>query len=295
MSDFALVNLNDAVYRMVNPNYSSKYAGQDGEAWGPAFFNSTRAPLLHTFPDFKKVVSYKDWVTILGGNPTVRAGGNTNCLRFDSTGNTNYYQPSWGRTFGDPKGPNGRTIAEVKPLDEVFWYYELAANPLNFRSFTYSGTAFAINNNSGYSHPESVVYAGYHNSGTWYGPYRGDFKGNDWASNNVTNNSNFVLQPGVYLMAVYGHNGYNGSYYTGLQGYIGDNEHFALPSSSALGYNDNCVVASLSYGGTWRGCNCLFFVDSPVTWNFSLSSNSGNGYANAMFNLFRLTPEGFWE
>ncbi|MDR0676442.1 MAG: hypothetical protein LBF97_05335, partial [Elusimicrobiota bacterium] len=109
-----LVNLNDAVYRMMNPKMLSydTYTAKD--------FNRQNCPLIYEVESLNKVVTYLDWVKILGGNPATNALNARSCGRIRGGThdgyNTTDNQNNWGRTFGKPAGPHGKTLAESKPL-----------------------------------------------------------------------------------------------------------------------------------------------------------------------------------
>ena len=228
MANVNLVNLNDAVYLVLNRKYDWLNSGNNMVAFDINNFSRSSCPLLHTY-DRREVVTYKDWAAILAGNQTVMdttSNRSGRCAGLSCNATNTLLRP-WGRTFGKYAGPGGKPLAEVKPLDEMFWYYDALNRSLR-------GT---IN----YDANASRVLSWYYN------------KDSGWAYRSAENGSvigtsySHPLDPGVYgaLSCAY-------STTTGFN--IRESDGTLRPFTTIA-----------SGDGTWRYQNAIFFVDSPVT------------------------------
>ena len=256
MANINLVNLNDAVYRMLNPAFVWTSGVNNPNPMTTENFSAVNCPLLRNH-DRREVVTYKDWVSILAGNPNVtdtRTNRRSRCLALNDTPNFAYLKP-WARTFGKPAGPGGKPLAEVKPLDEMFWYYDALDRNI---AATVSNTTNA-----------SRLFYYYYNS------YNGWMF--NWAENGLdmqTNNTLHRLEPGVYgacLMSCNRDIGYN-----------------IIDTSGAL--QGDLPFMRCYMGGGWFFQNSIFFVDTEVTlrkwWD------AGDHFQGI---LFRITPPGYWQ
>ena len=70
MANINLVNLNDAIYRILHPGYVWTSGTDNTTTVTEDNFSAVNCPLLRNH-DRREVVTYKDWVTILAGNPNV--------------------------------------------------------------------------------------------------------------------------------------------------------------------------------------------------------------------------------
>jgi len=254
MANINLVNLNDAVYRMLNPAWP--WNGFESTALSPANFNAVNCPLLHNH-DRREVVTYKDWVSILAGNPNVTnttSDAASRCLALCDSAQRAGLKP-WARTFGKFAGPGGKPLAEVKPLDEMFWYYDALDRQLRY-------TLNNVNN------PCRVMHW-YHNNG-W--KWR-------WAETGITvePGARVTLQPGVYGAS-------SMAYSNAGTGFSINDSTGPTPGSYLLQYSD-------PNGGVWRYMNSIFFVDSPVDIEI-MWSGSGSHVMQGI--VFRITPPGYW-
>lgn len=253
MSSINLVNLNDAVHLILNRKFDW-LSGVDIEN-----FNKTNCPLLHQ-RDRNEVVTYKDWVSILAGNRDILdtySNRKSRCLALSEYANyTTAYRP-WGKTFGKYKGPNGKPLAEVMPLDEMFWYYD----SLNRQLRT---TIEDVKNDC------RITYF-YYNTDGWrfY-----------WAEDGIAGNTQgyHTLQPGCYgiISAAYSTGNYCGWTILDETGPIKGEQRF---------------IQTYSNSDVWKFQNAIFFVDSPIQikawW-------SGGTYTIIQGLIFRITPPGYW-
>lgn len=256
MANINLVNLNDAVYRMLNPAFVWTSGTDNATTVTEENFSAVNCPLLRNH-DRREVVTYKDWVTILAGNPNVTdtsANRRSRCLALSETVSYSYLKP-WARTFGKCKGPGGIPLAEVKPLDEMFWYYDALVRGLS------SSVPRVVN-------PSIVLGYYYDTSAGWAYQY---------AENGATISNGgtlHTLEPGVYgaCVATYDRD-------TGFN--IVDNSGFIQGTFPFMrGYR----------GGGWFFQNSIFFVDTTV----SIGPWWGAGY-HFQGTVFRITPPGYWQ
>ena len=250
-----MVNLNDAVYRMLNPTFAWTGGTNPAYAMNIDNFSAANCPLLRNH-DRREVVTYKDWVSILAGNPSVtdtRPNRRSRCLALNDTPSYAYLKP-WARTFGKCKGPGGKPLSEVKPLDEMFWYYDALDRQ--------------IANNIAYVVNASRVLAYSYTSSGWVYQY---------AEVGTTVSDNATIQPlvpGVYgacTMSYIANTGFN----------IVDDSGFIQGTFPFL----RCYV-----GGGWFFQNSIFFVDTTVS---ILPWWGTDGYFQGI--VFRITPPGYWQ
>lgn len=255
MANINLVNLNDAVYRLLNPGF--KWLGGTTTDMDIDAFNTVNCPLLHNH-DRREVVTYKDWVSIMAGNPNVLdtyGARKSRCAAISEYAPyTQAYRP-WGRTLGKYAGPGGKPLAEVKPLDEMFWYYDAFDRRMK------GGPANALN--------PCIISGFYHNNGWQFAI----------ANDGVTDNTQgwHTLEPGVYGAA-------NWSYYDNTCGWV------VLDETGVL-KGERQFTQIYSPGQIWRGQNAIFFVDSPVKMR---ANWAGGTYTIMQGTIFRITPPGYW-
>jgi len=281
-----LVNLNDAVYRMCHPQMQ----GFDVYTMD-IDFNATNCPLLQGRSS-KEVVSFCDWVKILGGDPAVAPNWTRSCGRARANENANYIHTNWGRTFGTYKGSKGKPLAECMSLNEMFWYWDRpecrgwwstaygdpndAASPAPRRVGT-QGAAPNVNmynwDDDGFGY---TLYRQYHNNG-----WQGYVNKTPLTDAQLRAGSNyFTLSPGVYMLGLFPY--YNPSTTSPAP-------HYARVCS----YIDGELIADGGLKATgWTASNLIFFVDSPV--QFKQAWHDGASYYIMMFSLYRLTPDGYW-
>ncbi len=254
MANINLVNLNDAVYRMLNPAWP--WTGWDFTKPSVANFNAVNCPLLRNH-DRREVVTYKDWVSILAGNPNVTnttSAAASRCFALNDSTQRAGLKP-WARTFGKFAGPGGKPLAEVKPLDEMFWYYDALDRQLRWN----------VNN---VNNPCRMMYWYRNNGWQWR-----------WSENGLTVESGIkiTLQPGVY--------GANSmAYSTAGCGFVMNDPSGPTPGRYLMQFADPS-------GEAWRFMNSIFFVDSPVDLEVIWS---GSGTYIMQSILFRITPPGYW-
>jgi len=255
MANINLVNLNDAVYRMLNPAFVWTSGANNANPMTEENFNKINCPLLHNH-DRREVVTYKDWVSILAGNPDVtdtRPNRRSRCLALSDTPGYSYLKP-WARTFGKPAGPGGKPLAEVKPLDEMFWYYDALDRYI-------ASTITNVKNAC------RVLYYYYHTTNGWSPQWAED------GSKISDNKTSQRLEPGVY--------GACSSSYSRDTGFDIFDETGPTPGVFPF--------LRVNNGGSWGFQNSIFFVDSPVEirpwWG-------GGSHFQGM--VFRITPPGYW-
>ena len=256
MANINLVNLNDAVYRMLNPSFVWTSGYTNDNPMTVENFSAVNCPLLRNH-DRREVVTYKDWVSILAGNPNVtdtRPNRRSRCLALNDTPSYYYLKP-WARTFGKPAGPGGKTLAEVKPLDEMFWYYDALDRSI----------ASSISN---VSNACRVLYYYYDTSAGW------SFQKAEIGTTISDNATVQPLEPGVYGACAISYNRDTGFDIVDPTGFLKGTFPFM-----------RCYV-----GGGWFFQNSIFFVDSPVSirpwWG------AGDHFSGI---VFRITPPGYWQ
>lgn len=259
MANINLVNLNDAVHRLLNPAWP--WLG-DSSLTDLSCFNATNCPRLHQ-RDRKEVPTWKDFVTILSGNEniadTYASGRKTRCLALSEYSSyTALYKP-WGRTFGKHTGPNGQPLSEVKPLDEMFWFYDSFVRKFKEYPGEYAGN-------------ECKLASFYYNSTNgWY---------HNWAQAgwNAPNSSAYnTLEPGVYGVISNAYNAGN------VYWVIVDDTGPTLPGQEQI------LTRAYAGADVWKHMNAIFFVDSPVRIKAAWSNST-----YMMGSLWKITPPGYW-
>lgn len=231
MANVNLVNLNDAVYLVLNRKFDWLNSGDTMVAFDINNFSRSSCPLLYNH-DRREVVTYKDWAAILAGNQTVldtTSNRSSRCAGLSCNATNTLLRP-WGRTFGKPAGAGGRPLAEVKPLDEMFWYYDALNRCLRGLNINVSSAA-------------RLLYWYYNASSGWL---------QRWTENGsvIGTVESYPLEPGVY--------GALSCAYAGTSGFnIRESDGTLRP-----------FMLIESAGNTWRYQNSIFFVDSPVTIEF---------------------------
>jgi hypothetical protein len=268
-----VINLNDAVYRIINRpiNYA---VGLDITC-----FNKTNCPLLHE-QKLNSVVSWGDWVKILGGDPTAKYG---RCLRVDQWEQNQ--QGVWGKSYGKPAGSKGRYLAEYRPLDETFFYYENLEAQFRVGRIPATATSPQSDNTILPSYPSTlddrtlVSWYYYQDSSGWRWNLANTNAGDDVTPSTV--NNWFVLPAGVY-MAVgvnYALNDYTSSLFS-LRNIGESGDGFLINRSYCNSY------------AVWYGANNLFFLDSPMEFRTHYYAPLDNGGMQG--TLHRITPPGYW-
>lgn len=218
-----------------------------------------------------KGLSYKDWVWLLSGRGVNgRSIGSGQYLRgcmlyYPSTtasDRTNYRVQ--GATFGTPAGPNGRPLCEVKPLDDLFFYYS------GYQRMVYGGNANSVN--------ASQIYLHAYLDNSWTSTYAGlRIYGKSVTYNDIwTSGREIELEPGVYIFGGLTNPINAGT--IGIQFYIDNKLSFATTSNTT---------------NVWIHNTRIFFVDSPVTfWIYYSYTSNRNSWIG---RLCRITPPGYWE
>lgn len=265
---FDVVNLNDAIYRIINRTQLGDYNYLAGVT--AVDFNQVNCPLLWE-RDFKELVTWMDFIKILGGDPTQRnwnrgdstAPGKGSCCRAIYYPDYHYLTThKWGQTFGIPKGPKGRPLAESKMLDEAFFYY--AKLYRNFR-----GTAGNVWNDA------IVISMECYAENSWDRVCQYDTK----HDNRISYGSravNGVLHPGVYCACVTEHWGYSGY------------------SECGMSFDGIQTIAVLEeQANIWSATNVIFFVDSTIP--FQCYRTATTAWGHSRWGIYRITPPGYWE
>jgi hypothetical protein len=243
-------------------------------------FNRTNCPLLYNF-DTKQNITYGDWVKILGGNPNTNALNARSCGRIRSGTHDGYLSDNngmWGRTFGKFKGLRGRPICESKPLDDIWFYYDVPQGTGRWSlNYGYDQAGMAKGSYSLTTNPlGDCIVRQYYASG-WQNYY---FNPNYLTASMFADYIFFTLNPGIYLMG-------NFPYYDG-----GSNYH-RCGWIVKEGASEVIICNGGLTSGAWSANNLIFFVDDEVQIRPHWWGGSGTG--NMMFMLFKITPPGYWE
>lgn len=269
MANINLVNLNDAVHRLLNPAWAWLH-DDSGAGVSTVHFNETNCPRLHQ-RDRKEVPTWKDFIIILSGNEnildTYTSGRATRCCAISEYADyTSAYRP-WGRTFGKHTGPNGRPLAEVKPLDEMFWFYDACRREL--RRYNSDNAT-----NGSASDPCRISAFYYYNDATGWR--------SNWSVDGVSPSTQgyHTLQPGVYGVTNSAYNAHN------VYSVILDD------SGPLYKGSEQVLTRAYSSSAVWKEMNAIFFIDSPTRFRWGWSATPAGG--GMMGSLFRITPPGYW-
>lgn len=249
---------------MLNLNYPTfTYESIADAPAGAAHFSAVNCPRLHQ-RDRREVPTWKDWVAILAGNEnildTYSSGRATRCMALSEYADyTTLYRP-WGKTFGKHRGPRGLPLCEVKPLDEMFWYFDSPNTPRHLKYYTGS---YQVN--------DAAMLGFYYNSSAGWSY--------NLTTDGITPSSQgwHTLEPGVYGCT-------NSAYNAG-------NVYWMVIDETGPTLPGEPQVLTRSYSNTtiWKYMNAIFFVDSPILIRPEWSNS-----AYMMGSLFRITPPGYW-
>jgi hypothetical protein len=280
MGQIQVLNINDAIHQLLNPKGYNYLVGFDAAKKA----NLNTSTMLAQFQERKSIISWNDWVKLLAQKRDGTSAIGERILRLDDRSAANNGR-SWGMTFGSPKGYHGRPIAETKPLDEMFFYYDIKGNyPRDWLGNSAPGGGGLAGRTFTNSDNEAE-YAGY--------LYSAGAVTFDRQSKNTT-----TLKPGAYFSVVRSFQNYSSStsYYHYTRLYI-NNSGVGVPSAVwelgyPYGYYNNNLGDNIPSLAT-----CMFFVDTPVTYAWTNADVGSNPVANQSYGweIYRITPEGYWE